>query len=109
WVSGSSWWPWSSAAGGARPRAFRRPPSTPRCANASGARWKSSTGEAADGGGDVVSSAQWLAIVLIGLPALGVVLCPLVRGGGRGALLPRAPATRLRRPPGRGPRSHSPP
>src|SRR5262249_43925776 len=43
----------------------------------------------------VVSSAQWLAIVLIGLPALGVVLWPLVRGGSGGALAAQAPDRRL--------------
>jgi len=42
-----------------------------------------------------VSSAQWLAIVLIGLPALGVVLWPLVRGGSGGALAAQAPDRRL--------------
>jgi len=42
-----------------------------------------------------VSAAQWLAIVLIGLPALSVVLWPLVRGGSGGAVAAQAPDRRL--------------
>jgi len=34
------------------------------------------------GGGTVVSAAQWLAIVVVGLPALLLVLWPVLRGGG---------------------------
>lgn len=42
-----------------------------------------------------MSAAQWLAIVLIGLPALIVVLWPLVRGGSGGALAAQTPDRRL--------------
>ena len=37
-----------------------------------------------------MSTAQWIAIGLIGLPALAIVLWPLLRGGLGGAAVPSA-------------------